>query len=62
MLDGSAGLIIEPPVVDIIISTHRNLEGSAQDGLFHQGRELIAIGALENGAFCTVFSENFHKF
>jgi hypothetical protein len=28
----------------------------------HQGREFIAIGALENGAFCTVFSENFHKF
>jgi hypothetical protein len=27
----------------------------------HQGREIIAIGALENGAFCTVFSENFHK-
>jgi hypothetical protein len=26
----------------------------------HQGREFIAIGALENGAFCTVFSENFH--
>jgi hypothetical protein len=30
--------------------------------LIHQGREIIAIGALENGAFCTVFSENFHKF
>jgi hypothetical protein len=30
--------------------------------LLHQGREIIAIGALENGAFCTVFSENFHKF
>jgi hypothetical protein len=29
---------------------------------WHQGREFIAIGALENGAFCTVFSENFHKF
>jgi hypothetical protein len=28
----------------------------------HQGREIIAIGDLENGAFCTVFSENFHKF
>jgi hypothetical protein len=28
----------------------------------HQGREIIAIVALENGAFCTVFSENFHKF
>jgi hypothetical protein len=28
----------------------------------HQGREFIANGALENGAFCTVFSENFHKF
>jgi hypothetical protein len=28
----------------------------------HQGREFIAIGALENGTFCTVFSENFHKF
>jgi hypothetical protein len=27
----------------------------------HQGREIIAIVALENGAFCTVFSENFHK-
>jgi hypothetical protein len=30
--------------------------------LLHQGREFIANGALENGAFCTVFSENFHKF
>jgi hypothetical protein len=30
--------------------------------VMHQGREIIAIGALENGAFCTVFSENFHKF
>jgi hypothetical protein len=29
----------------------------------HQGREIITIDvALENGAFCTVFSENFHKF
>jgi hypothetical protein len=28
----------------------------------HQGREIIAIVPLENGAFCTVFSENFHKF
>jgi hypothetical protein len=31
-------------------------------GITHQGREFIAIGALENGAFCIVFSENFHKF
>jgi hypothetical protein len=31
-------------------------------GMLHQGREIIAIVALENGAFCTVFSENFHKF
>jgi hypothetical protein len=31
-------------------------------GNVHQGREFIANGALENGAFCTVFSENFHKF
>jgi hypothetical protein len=30
--------------------------------LIHQEREIIAIGALKNGAFCTVFSENFHKF
>jgi hypothetical protein len=28
----------------------------------HQGREFIANSPLENGAFCTVFSENFHKF
>ncbi len=28
----------------------------------HQRREIIAIVALENGAFCTVFCENFHKF
>jgi hypothetical protein len=28
----------------------------------HQGREIIAIVAVENGAFCTVFSENFQKF
>jgi hypothetical protein len=32
------------------------------NGTIHQGREFIANGALENGAFCTVFSENFHKF
>jgi hypothetical protein len=30
--------------------------------LIHQGREIIAIVPLENGAFCTIFSENFHKF
>jgi hypothetical protein len=29
---------------------------------YHQGREIIAIVPLENGAFCTIFSENFHKF
>jgi hypothetical protein len=29
---------------------------------WHQGREIIAIVPLENGAFCTIFSENFHKF
>jgi hypothetical protein len=34
----------------------------ALDICTHQGREFIANGALENGAFCTVFSENFHKF
>jgi hypothetical protein len=28
----------------------------------HQGREIIAIIPLENGAFCTIFSENFYKF
>jgi hypothetical protein len=28
----------------------------------HQGREIIAIVPLENGAFCTAFSENFSKF
>jgi hypothetical protein len=28
----------------------------------HQGREIIAIVAMENGAFYTVFSEIFHKF
>jgi hypothetical protein len=28
----------------------------------HQGKEIIAVVALENGAFCTVFSEIFHKF
>jgi hypothetical protein len=27
----------------------------------NQGTEIIATVALENGAFCTVFSENFHK-
>jgi hypothetical protein len=33
-----------------------------EDSTFHQGREFIANGPLENGAFCTVFSENFHNF
>jgi hypothetical protein len=28
------------------------------DSDLHQGREIIAIVALENGAFCTVFVEN----
>ncbi len=28
----------------------------------HQGREIIAIVALENGAFCIFFIENFHEF
>jgi hypothetical protein len=28
----------------------------------HKKRDIIAIVAMENGAFCTVFSENFHKF
>jgi hypothetical protein len=35
---------------------------NAKATMEHQEREIIAIGALENGAFCTVFSENFHKF
>jgi hypothetical protein len=30
---------------------------AAMRNAVHQGREFIA-----NGAFCTVFSENFHKF
>jgi hypothetical protein len=33
-----------------------------QIGFIHQGREIIAIVPLENGAFCTIFSENFYKF
>jgi hypothetical protein len=28
----------------------------------HLGRKFFAIVALENGAFCTVFSEKFHNF
>jgi hypothetical protein len=39
-----------------------DLAGTLYSLGMHQGREIIAIGALENGAFCTVFSENFHKF
>jgi hypothetical protein len=31
-------------------------------GHAHQGREIIAIAPLENGTFCTIFSEIFHKF
>jgi hypothetical protein len=30
--------------------------------LVHEGREIIAISALENGTFYIVFIENFHKF
>jgi hypothetical protein len=41
---------------------HDKLNKSSRWLEAHQGREFIAIGALENGAFCTVFSENFHKF
>jgi hypothetical protein len=40
---------------------HRYCKQLSND-VIHQGREFIAIGALGNGAFCTVFSENFHKF
>jgi hypothetical protein len=40
----------------------RDAEVIYVDSNVHQGREFIANGALENGAFCTVFSENFHKF
>jgi hypothetical protein len=35
---------------------------SSMRQFIHQGREIIAIVPLENGAFCTIFSENFHKF
>jgi hypothetical protein len=41
-----------------MIKCQSKIQGSHQ----HQGREFIANGPLENGAFCTVFSENFHKF
>jgi hypothetical protein len=37
-------------------------DGGRREFGLHQGREFIANGALENGEFCTVFSENFHKF
>jgi hypothetical protein len=40
----------------------QGVRDSGGGGAVHQGREFIANGALENGAFCTVFSENFHKF
>jgi hypothetical protein len=38
------------------------LDPSIQRQRAYQGREIIAIIPLENCAFCTVFSENFHKF
>jgi hypothetical protein len=41
---------------------YRRWAVSVHDFQWHQGREIIVIGALENGSFCTVFSENFHKF
>jgi hypothetical protein len=43
--------IVDMPVEFLLLAGRR-----------HQGREFIAIVALENCAFCTVFSENFHKF
>jgi hypothetical protein len=36
--------------------------GTQSSTMAHQGREIIAIVPLENGAFCTIFSENFYKF
>jgi hypothetical protein len=44
------------------IEANINWKKMLEEGQLHQGREFIANGALENGAFCTVFSENFHKF
>jgi hypothetical protein len=43
------------------LNEEEGLKGD-KGGKQHQGREFIANGPLENGAFCTVFSENFHKF
>jgi hypothetical protein len=43
-------------------SGHKALQCEASPILWHQGREIIAIVPLENGAFCTIFSANFHKF
>jgi hypothetical protein len=53
----------EMPITDTAIARVEALAANEGQPLIqHQGREFIAIGALENGAFCTVFSENFHKF
>jgi hypothetical protein len=46
--------------LNLIDATNIDLSFNNLSG--HQGREIIAIVPLENGAFCTVFSENFHKF
>jgi hypothetical protein len=43
-------------------NNQRSKINEASNVIGHQGREIIATGTLENGSFCTVFSENFHKF
>jgi hypothetical protein len=60
----SSGHFIEPiRQSSLILATSvLNEHGDACAGWLHQGREIIAIVPLENGAFCTIFSENFHKF
>jgi hypothetical protein len=43
-------------------TTSQEVHKKKMKGYLHQGREIIAIIPLENGAFCTIFSEDFHKF
>jgi hypothetical protein len=50
-------------LVAMLLWLHKKVaDQREQGGDQHQGREIIAIVPLENGAFCTIFSENSHKF
>jgi hypothetical protein len=49
-------------MISLLTATSDEAIATGMSSSPYQGREIIAIVPLENGAFCTIFSENFHKF